>query len=78
MPIVYKFNVLTALKEKGYSSYKLRKDKILGENVIQQLRSGEPVSWTTIEKLCSILNCQPGDLVAFVECNDAAYQQKTP
>lgn len=31
MAIRYKIDVLNALKEAGYSTYKLRKEKILGE-----------------------------------------------
>lgn len=63
MPIKYKVNVLEALRAAGYSTYKLRKDKIFGERVIQQLRDGQIVSWATIDALCSLLDCQPGDLV---------------
>lgn len=63
MPIKYKIDVLEALRAAGYTTYKLRKDKILGERVIQQLRDGEIVSWATIDTLCSLLDCQPGDLV---------------
>lgn len=63
MPIKYKFDVLEALRSKGYTTYKLRKEKIFGERVIQQLRKGEIVSWATIDTLCMLLNCQPGDLV---------------
>ena len=65
MPIRYKLDVLEALKQAGYSTYRLRKEKILGERVIQQLRNGEIVSWKTIETICDILNCQPGDLVEY-------------
>lgn len=65
MPIRYKLDVLEALKQAGYSTYRLRKEKILGERVIQQLRNGEIVSWKTIETICGILNCQPGDLVEY-------------
>ena len=49
MPIKYKFDVLDALRAAGYTTYKLRKDKIFGERVIQQLRNGEIVSWATID-----------------------------
>lgn len=59
MPIKYKFDVLDALRAAGYTTYKLRKDKIFGERVIQQLRNGEIVSWATIDTLCTLLNCQP-------------------
>lgn len=65
MPIRYRFDVLEALKENGYSTYKMRKEKILGESVIQQIRNGELVSWANIERLCHLLNCQPGDIVEY-------------
>ena len=34
----YKIDILEELKEKGYTSYKLRKDKIMGEAQIQKIR----------------------------------------
>ena len=71
MPITYKIDVLAALKEHGYSSYKLRKDKIIGERVIQQLREKSPVSWEILTRICDLLDCQPGDILEHVP-NDAA------
>ena len=66
MPIIYKIDVLTALKEKGYNTTKLRKDKLLGESTIQQLRENKLVSWANMERLCTLLECQVGDLLEFV------------
>lgn len=63
MPIQYKIDVLDALKQAGYTSYRLRQERLMGERVIQQLRNGEIVSWKTIDTLCTLLRCQPGDLV---------------
>ena len=65
MPIVYKINVLQALKEKGYNTNKIRKEKIMGEAMIQKLREGRMVSWATFETLCELLDCQPADLIAY-------------
>lgn len=65
MPIAYKIDVLEKLKERGYSTYRLRKEKLLGEATIQQLRSGVIVSWENIGRLCVLLACQPGDIVCF-------------
>ena len=72
MPIKYKIDVLEALKAAGYSTYRLRKDKLIGEATIQRIRSGEPVSWENISTLCSLLNCQPGDLLEYVPAEDTA------
>ncbi len=65
MPIKYKIDVLAALKEKGYSSYKLRQDKIFGERTIQKIRDGEIVTADNIAKLCELLHCQVGDLLEY-------------
>ncbi len=67
MPIVYKIDVLEALKEKGYSSYNLRKEKLLSESTIQALRNKKQISWDNLEKLCKLLQCQPSDLIEYVE-----------
>lgn len=67
MPVRYKVNVLDALKAAGYSTYRIRKEKLLGESVLQQLRQGDLVSWTNIGTICSMLHCQPGDLVEYEE-----------
>ena len=66
MSIRYKMDVLKSLKTAGYTSYRLRQEKIMGERVIQQLRSMELVSWNSIDKICALLACQPGDLMEYV------------
>lgn len=65
MPLQYKIDVVAALKEKGYTSYKIRKEKLLSESTIQKLRSGKGVAWENIETLCRLLDCQPGDLIVY-------------
>ena len=71
MPVIYKLDVISALKEKGYNTNTLRKEKLLAEGVIQALREKKPISWANIEKLCKLLNCQPGDLMEYVEEGEA-------
>ena len=67
MPVQYKVDVLAALKAAGYNSVRLRNEKIIGQRQIQQLRDGELVSWLVIGRICSLLRCQPGDLVEYVD-----------
>ena len=63
MSFQYKVNVMDKLKEKGYSSTRLRKEKLLGESYMSQLRRGDMVSWAALDTVCTLLNCQPGDLI---------------
>jgi len=65
MPVIYKMDVLSKLKDAGYSTYRLRKDKLIGEAMIQKIREGKLCSWDTISTICELLHCQPGDIVAY-------------
>lgn len=65
MPLRWKTDVLKQLKEKGYNTNRIRKDHIMGESMLQKLRSGSMVSWSTFETICKLLDCQPGDLIEF-------------
>lgn len=72
MPLVYKINVLAALKEKGYNTNKLRKEKILAESTIQKLRENKPISWANIAQICDILNCQPNYFLENIPSGESA------
>lgn len=76
MPIQYKIDVLAELKKRGYSSTRIREDKLIGQSYLQQLRHGELVSWKTIDTLCFLLRCQPGDILEYVEDSPAVSDQE--
>lgn len=63
----YKIDVLDTLKESGYTTTKLRKEKLLGENAIQSLRHGEMVGIIALDKICTLLDMQPGNIIKYVE-----------
>ena len=65
MAIRYKVDILAELKKKGYSSTRIREEKLIGQSYLQQLRRGELVSWKTLDTSCALLECQPGDLIEF-------------
>ena len=70
MPMQFKIDVLEALKAKGYTTYILRKENILSQSTLQKLREGKGLSWETIERRCGLLECQPGDLMEYVQENN--------
>ena len=67
MPLHFKVDILDALKEKGYTTYTLRKENILRQSTIQKLREGKGLAWDNIERLCALLDCQPGDLLEYIK-----------
>lgn len=64
--IRYKIDILAELKKKGYSSTRIREDKLFGQSYLQQIRHGELVSWKALDTICSLLDCQPGDIIEYV------------
>ena len=62
----FKTDILALLKEKGFSTYKLRKEKILGEATIQKLRERKIPGIENLNWLCAILNVQPGDIIEYI------------
>ena len=65
MPIVFKTDILSALKEAGYNTNRIRKEKLLSEGVLQSLRGQKYISMENLARVCALLDCQPGDLIAF-------------
>lgn len=64
--LVYKLDILAALKNNGYTTYRIKKEKILSESTLQKFRHKEGISWSNLDTLCSLLNCQPGDIIAYI------------
>lgn len=55
MPIKYKFDILAALKEKGYNTTRIRKENLLSEGVLQSLRENKYISLANISRICELL-----------------------
>ena len=66
VPVQYKIDILATLKGAGYSSTRIRNEKIMGQTTLTQLRHGELVSWKNVGTICRLLNCQPGDILEYI------------
>ena len=67
MPFEYKIDIIKALKDKGYTSYVLRKENLLNEFALTQIRNNRMVSLNTIDKICHLLDCTPNDIIKYVK-----------
>lgn len=64
--IVYKIDILKELAAKGYTTTRLRREKLLSEGTLTRLRKGENINTTTLNDLCLMLRCQPSDILEVV------------
>ena len=63
--IVYKVDILSVLKNKGYNTNRIRKEKILGERTLQNLRHNEYISLKSLDIICKLLQCDISDLIEY-------------
>lgn len=54
------------MKEKGLTTYRIRKDSIISQSALTALNHGGNVTLDTIDRLCKAMDCQPGDLLEYV------------
>ncbi len=66
----YKIDILKALSERGYTSTRMRKEKILSEATMQNLRKGKGITTDTINTICIILRCQPSDILEIIPTDE--------
>ena len=68
--IKYKIDVLKELSNRGYTSTKLRKDKIISEGTMQHIRNGKGITTDTLNTICLILRCQPSDIIEIIPTDE--------
>ena len=66
MPIIYD-KLLKLLDERGITSYTIKKDNIIGQATLKKIKEGGDIDTRSIAKLCKLLNCQPGDIIEYIE-----------
>jgi putative transcriptional regulator len=65
MPIKYD-KLLALLNERGYTSYKIRKENLMGQGTLTAIKNGTGgLDAKTLARLCKVLNCQPGDIMEY-------------
>ena len=62
-------SIMEKLAANGWTAYRIRKEKILPESVMSRLRNGQAITTVTLDKLCSLCDCQPSDLLHYERDN---------
>jgi DNA-binding Xre family transcriptional regulator len=64
-----KYNKLfELLEQKGMTKNTLRVNKVIGTATLEKMRKGEGhIDDRSINSLCAFLNCQPSDIMEYVE-----------
>lgn len=76
--IIYKVDILAELKKAGYTTYRIRKESILGQETLTKIKNNQVVYGNTLDKLCELLHCQPGDLLEYRNVNQSDDPEPDP
>lgn len=68
--IKYKIDVLKELSNRGYTSTRIRKEKILSQATMSNIRNGKSITLDTLNTICIILRLQPSDIIAIAPTAD--------
>lgn len=67
MPIIYN-KLFALLAERGLNAYTLQKENVIGCATIVKLQKNQGnIDTRSIVRLCKYLQCQPGDIMEYVE-----------
>ena len=63
-------DILKLLSDHGWTQYRLVKERIFGNSTIQRIRFQASITTETIDKVCELCECQPGDIMRYEPSNE--------
>lgn len=70
MAYKYKIDVVQALSDKGFTSYKIKQNSLLSQGTLKKLKDGGNVTLETLDAVCCMLRCSIADIID-IEPTDA-------
>lgn len=70
MAYKYRIDVVQALSDKGFTSYKIKQNSLLSQGTLKKLKGGGNVTLETLDAVCCMLRCNIADIIE-IEPTDA-------
>lgn len=68
------YKLLDMLNRQGMTREQLRIAIGASANTITAISKNEPVTLKTINKICKVLGCQPGDILEYIESDQEKWK----
>lgn len=76
MAIIINLDVMMAMRKKGLTELAGEIDITLANLSILKNNKAKAIRLSTLNEICKALNCQPGDLLQYVEDEDSPTEEK--
>ena len=63
MRLIVYLDILPKLAARGWTAYRLRREGVIPQSTLTRLRQGKDVTIATINTVCTLLECQPGEIL---------------
>ncbi|MCL9807539.1 helix-turn-helix transcriptional regulator [Flavobacterium amniphilum] len=70
MPIIVNLDVMMAKRKMSLNELSEKVDLTLSNLSILKTGKAKAVRFSTLEAICKVLNCQPGDILEFMDDQD--------
>ena len=67
MPIIVNLDVMMARRKMSLNELSEKVDITLSNLSVLKTGKAKAIRFSTLEAICKVLNCQPGDILEFVE-----------
>lgn len=62
-------DIIQKLANRGYTSYKIRKDNIMSQGTLTKIKNSGNITLKTLNTICCLLKCQISDIIT-IEATD--------
>ena len=69
-------DLLRLLSENGWSTYRLRAEHMISSGTIDRIRARMSISTETVNTICRLCGCQPGDILSYVPDPEEGEEQE--
>lgn len=70
MSIIINLDVMMAMRKKGLTELSKEVDITMANLSILKNNKAKAIRFSTLEAICKALNCQPGDIIQYIEDED--------
>jgi len=68
--IRYKEDIFKLMKEHGYNQTRIQRERLLPAQTVQNIKAGKSITLETLNKICIMCKCQPGDLIEVIPTDE--------
>ena len=68
--IRYKIDIMKELNNKGYNYMRIKKEKLLSAQTLENVKLGKSITLDTLNKICLMTNLQPKDVIEVIATDE--------